>query len=491
MREAGQRPLRSARCTRRDLLRGGLLLGASLVPIPRRADAREPGPPGLSSAAQRAVARLADWTRGQKVRLGASVLEAATGRVLAESAPDDLLNPASNQKILTMAAALDRLGPAHRFVTRLHEGIAGDPSTLVLRGDGDPELSLAGLLELLEQVLARGRASVGDIIVDQSAFDASWEPPRYQSHPKEWAAYRAPVSAVAVDGNRVVMHVEAARQGQRAHVWFEPPGLVEVRGSVTTAARTGPSAVRLSLTPKGDLLEAAVGGTVPEGAAPQSFARRIASPERAPGHVLSALFARRGVTVAGKVKSGAPEVQGARVSLESRPLAELIRAMGKQSDNFVAEMLLKALGARATGQPGSSQAGAAAVGSFLRRLGPLDPKTRLENGSGLYDANRVSAALLTRVLGAALGDPRIGPELLPALAIGGVDGTLVRRFRAQAKRRSIRAKTGTLSGVTALSGYVLRPDGPIAFSFLVNGAGLVQHEVRARLDAAVAALDAA
>jgi serine-type D-Ala-D-Ala carboxypeptidase/endopeptidase (penicillin-binding protein 4) len=175
---------------------------------------------------------------------------------------------------------------------------------------------------------------------------------------------------------------------------------------------------------------------------------------------------------------------------ESEPLSTLLYALGKNSDNFYAEMILKALGAEASGGTGTSAAGAEAVTQWLTAAGAQDPGNRITNGSGLFDANRATAGSIARALSAGWNDPRLGPELVAELAIGGVDGTLRSRFRAGRELRLIRAKTGTLARTVALSGYVLSPSGksPIAFAILVNGVGGQHTELRRRIDEVVEAI---
>jgi D-alanyl-D-alanine carboxypeptidase/D-alanyl-D-alanine-endopeptidase (penicillin-binding protein 4) len=248
--------------------------------------------------------------------------------------------------------------------------------------------------------------------------------------------------------------------------------------------------VRLSVRSRAGGLELLIGGTVPVTQAALGFARRIAEPELAPGHALLALLREQQIAFSGNVRSGGADVQSEKASLRSRSLAEIVHALGKRSDNFVAEMLLKALGAKASGGAGSSAGGSTVIEEYLTRINALDAGTRLQNGSGLYDANRVSAFTLAKTLGAVAGDARIFPELLASLAIGGLDGTLSQRFKGFRNQRTIRAKTGTLASVTALSGYILRaaPNGPLAFSVVLNGVANKVAEGRQRIDRVIEAV---
>jgi D-alanyl-D-alanine carboxypeptidase/D-alanyl-D-alanine-endopeptidase (penicillin-binding protein 4) len=171
-------------------------------------------------------------------------------------------------------------------------------------------------------------------------------------------------------------------------------------------------------------------------------------------------------------------------------VGELLSALGKESDNFYAEMLLKAIGAKAKGRPASSSAGAEAVRRALDEMGVADASVVVKNGSGLFDSDRMSAAMTTRLLRAMHRDPSGGPEYVAQLAVGGVDGTLRHRLREWETTRAVRAKTGTLDAVTALSGYVLPPAGrsPIAFSVFVNGIPGKVTAARASIDRVVDAI---
>ncbi|MFZ5891160.1 MAG: D-alanyl-D-alanine carboxypeptidase/D-alanyl-D-alanine endopeptidase [Myxococcota bacterium] len=470
--------------SRRGFASGALSLALGTAARELRA---EPPSEALRAASATALGELARHATKLGMRLSACVADAASGQVLAEAASHDVQNPASNQKLLTMAVALDRLGPNHRFTTALLGRASGDGnlSELVLRSNGDPELSTATLEQLVRGLVDQGvRRINGDVWVDQSAFDSNWDPPAYELHPDEWAAYRAPVSAVSVNGNSVTLHVLGV-ENSVARSWLTPPGVASLSGEVLTGAAQSPQNVRYSVRPRGDELEVLVGGSVPSGRGELTFTRRIAQPELAPGRVLALLLREHGVSVAGQLRAGGADVQAERVSQRSRSLAEIIHALGKHSDNFVAEMLLKALGASDKSGPGSSAKGARLIEEYLNRVGGLDSGTRIGNGSGLYDANRVSAFGIVRALVATFNDVRLAPEFIAALSIGGLDGTLSQRFKTHRAERSVRAKTGTLADATALSGYLLRGRTALAFSLVVNGVAGKQLDARARIDAAI------
>jgi D-alanyl-D-alanine carboxypeptidase/D-alanyl-D-alanine-endopeptidase (penicillin-binding protein 4) len=429
--------------------------------------------------------------KGRSGSASIRVVDTDAGTVWAEATPELAENPASNMKLITAAVALDRLGPDFSFSTGLYGEVAGDRvETLVLRGEGDPTLTTLDLAELAQVLAHLGVASVGQILVDQTRFDDQFVPPAFAQQPDEWASFRAPVSAVALDRNAVTLFVAPSTAGQPARVWFEPPGVVAVDGAIETRNAGAGEAVQLGLEMRGEQLTARLGGHVAQGLPRLRFDRRLEDPRRAPGLVLRELLLGAHVQVQGSVGLGGADVKGRLAFHESNTLAALLPMLGKHSDNFTAEMLFKVLGARATGQPASSADGAKVVRDWLTAHALASAETRIENGSGLFDADRVSARTLSGVLEVARRDPAIFPEYLAQLSIGGVDGTLHGRFRKFRAQRNIRAKTGTLAAASALSGYVLPPNAgaPIAFSILVNGIEGQAAAVRDHIDHVVEVL---
>ena len=431
---------------------------------------------------------LSSWVKSHKGELGFALRDLGSGRELAADGAARALNPASNQKLITAAVALSELGPEFKY----HVGVlgkveAGVAARLVIRGNGDPTFSYEELRGFGERLVALGLNRVsGDILVDQSAFDDQYTPPAFDQQPGEWAAFRAPVSAVSLDRNSTTLHVFPTQPGQLARVEFEPPGYVSVQGDVHTEKGKKRDHVGLTLKPHGLLLGAQVSGGLPEGDAVVHLTRRIENPEIYAGLVLKRILGTLGVVVQGDVKRGGEDEAVELVGRDSAKLSELVQQLGKASDNFYAETLFKTLGAAKRGKPGSAENAAAVEIDWLKTRQLADDGLKITNGSGLYDANRVSARTLTRLLEAAYLDPAISLAYQEQLAVGGLDGTLRARFFALRSRRSVHAKTGTLNKVTALSGYVFGPEQEtgVAFSILVSGSS-AHAEIRQRMDALV------
>lgn len=431
--------------------------------------------PGSSPELDAAVRALASDRSLKDAQVGVVILDVDSGAVLAEANPHLALNPASNAKLVTAAAALSILHGSHRYQTTLSgtikdHAVAGN---LVLRGNGDPSLRTADLFALAQELRTRGVRRVdGDVLVDQKFYDELTTPPAFEQQPNEWAAFRAPVSAVAVNENTLTLTVRPTTAGQAAQASFDPPGFVDVDGTVKTG-EDGADSVVLALSGSGRRMSAKLAGTVGSDAKLVRYSRRVEDPQLLAGYVLKAVLDDAGIKVNGDVKLG-PGAGGKGGDVlarhESEPLSTLLYSLGKQSDNFYAEMVFKSLAAEAKKRPGKSAAAAELVTKWLEKNDLSDTGVVVKNGSGLFDSNRTTAHAMAKLLRHAYRDPAIRSEYVAQLAIGGVDGTLHRRFRDTRAKRSVRAKTGTLEDAIALSGYVLGPDGKgtVAFSILFN-----------------------
>jgi serine-type D-Ala-D-Ala carboxypeptidase/endopeptidase (penicillin-binding protein 4) len=418
-------------------------------------------------------------------QIGVVVMDADTGSILAQSGEHTVLNPASNAKLYTAGASLALLKATHRYQTTLSGSVkAGAVANLTLRGHGDPSLRSRDLWQMGLELKAHGvRRVEGDIFVDQKFFDEQTTPPAFEQQPNEWAAFRAPVSAVALNSNTVTLAIRPTTTGQPATAWFDPPGFVDVDGSVKTG-EDGADTVVLDLSANGKRLSAKLAGTVGADAKLVRYTRRVDDPRLLAGFALKSILEEQGVKVGGEVKLGSGEKGGSVIARhESEPLSALLYALGKNSDNFYAEMIFKSISAEAKARPAKSQEAAEVVTAWLAKNDLGDAGLVIKNGSGLFDSNRVTAFSVAKLLRHCWQDSSIKNEYVAQLAIGGVDGTLHKRFRDTRAHRAVRAKTGTLDDAIALSGYVLGPAGKntIAFSILFNH--VAGHAASARMAA--------
>lgn len=476
-------------------------LAAVLCALPVRG---ENDPAASEHAALRArleqLVEEAPWgeRRRDELRIGIEVLDLADGDVVYARNPDRPLNPASNAKLLVMAAALETLGPAFTIPTTLHgvrdgDAVAGD---VVLRGRGDPTLTSEDLWELARETRAIGITRVrGGIRIDDSYFDDERLPYAYDSQPNEDAAFRAPVGATSIDANAVEVWIgPGADAGDPARFFAYPEDFLETKLEARTVAGSG-NALRMFAAPgPGDVTQVRIWGSIGVAAPWAAYARRIDDPVRFAGLALREALRAAGIAVEGSGISKGPVPEGATelARHESDPLHAWLWQLGKESSNFHAEQLLKILGAERKGPPGTAERGAEVVRETLEAWNVPTEGLVLRNGSGLFTADEVAPRTLTALLRAVYLDAEIRPEFLAALAVAGRDGTLRSRLAGPVVRGRVRAKTGTLAAVWALSGYALSPDGRsgYAFAVLVNDPCRRRDVARALQDDLAAALAA-
>lgn len=430
-----------------------------------------PGSAQNAGVSARLTALVTDAGLGEQVSI--TVADAVTGARVFEHHPDLQLNPASNQKLVTAAAALALLGPETRFRTGLYGRTEGTAVVggLVLRGMGDPSLHQSDLVELARDLDRRGIRTVDEIIVDATYFDAQMLPPAFDQQPNEVAPFRAATGAISVDANGYVLRVRPGDAvGAPARVDVDGDGYFRIESQLTTSEGGAPNVIA-DQRADGAQMRLTLRGTIPSSSGPLSYRRRIENPVAWAGHLLRDALGDCGIRVSGGVRIATQASDAPLLAMhQSRPLSELVSAMGKQSDNFVAEMVFRDLGAERH-RPGRVEDSLGAVRAFLADA-HVEGEPAIVNGSGLFEGNRISSAQLTRILVYAYNSPGISSEYVAHLAIGGVDGTLERRLRDLPAPRIVRAKTGTLNDAIALSGYVLGPSPAraYAFSVLVNGA---------------------
>ncbi|HEX4453028.1 MAG TPA: D-alanyl-D-alanine carboxypeptidase/D-alanyl-D-alanine-endopeptidase [Kofleriaceae bacterium] len=415
-----------------------------------------------------------------KARLGIYAIDLATGQDLFTHDADAGLEIASNTKLLTSIAALGTLGGGFRWRTAVYADDIDDATgkvkgNLYLRGRGDPTLSVGDLKQLAADVAARGIRSIdGDLVVDATYFDADTEPPHFGEQPKEQAGFRAPVASLGVGKSAFTVTV-MPEPGANGFALLDPDvpdyiklGKVEVK--TVTDKRTR---VKIDVKPKGGKLEVEVTGQIKVATGSYDVRKRVDDPIKLATSVFREALAAREIKLAkrGFSLGAIPPAAKLVAAHDSAPLSLVIRDMNKQSDNYVAESVLKTLGAetRATPGPATWVDGKAAVAAFVGKLGMPPGSYRADNGSGLYSASEVSARQLVVLLRAAYRDFRIGPDLVASLPVGGVDGTLAHRWSKSAAKGRVRAKTGTLDKVVSIAGYLgVEGAHQLAFAIVAN-----------------------
>ncbi len=445
--------------------------------------------PGCTPAATRgARAPVAALVRAIDGLLADSTLAAAGSAVVVVSLDrgdtlyarevDRLYTPASNRKLFIAATALHYLGPDFQFRTPLIASAQSWGDTLngdlVLVGRGDPDLTTDGLASLADSVLSRGiRVVTGNITVDDTYFDdVEWGSGWMWDDGPYW--YWPYSNALSLNDNTVSLEiVPGALVGDPIGVEMDPStAYVELNVDAVTSSPDAESTLEVERhwTPKENVID--VTGSLPAASEPVIEIRSIEDPALYAGTILAELLQERGVELLGTVQRGAIEdtaIDTLAIHI-SDSLAVSVQNMLKESDNLTAEQLVKVIGAELSGPPGTYESGLAAEYLFLANHVGIDTLAlKLADGSGVSRYNLVTAGQIMQLLMHMADRTDIGEPFLAALPIAGLDGTLEERMVETAAAGVARAKTGSLSGVSSLSGYVPSANGErLAFSILME-----------------------
>ncbi|MDI3421726.1 D-alanyl-D-alanine carboxypeptidase/D-alanyl-D-alanine-endopeptidase [Streptomyces sp. B-S-A12] len=412
------------------------------------------------------------------------IADAETGETVYSHQPTGRLMPASNTKLPTSAAATALLGPEYRFRTdalahgRRHGStLAGD---LYLRGGGDPTTLAEDYDRLAADVAKAGiRRVTGRLVADDTRFDAerlgrSW------AADDESAYYSAQISALTVapdtdyDSGTVIVEVEpGAEAGQRPRIGLTPrTRYVEIENRARTVAAGEPNT--LSVRREHGTNTVTVSGDLPVGGDPVKEWVAVWEPTGYAAAVFRDALARHGVRVVGGTRLGTATPKGAKeiAGHRSMPLTELLVPFMKLSNNMHAEALVKEMGYEESGR-GTWSSGLDAVEGFLEKEGVEPGKLRQVDGSGLSRMNNFPADQLAKLL-LAVRDAPWYADWLNSLPVACdpdrfVGGTLRSRMCDTPAALNARAKTGSLTGASGLSGYVKDADGrELVFSIVLN-----------------------
>ncbi|MFE0176367.1 D-alanyl-D-alanine carboxypeptidase/D-alanyl-D-alanine-endopeptidase [Streptomyces sp. NPDC059002] len=431
------------------------------------------------------------------------IAEAGSGEVLYRRQPSGRLVPASSTKMLTSAAAMELLGPGHRFTTdvladgeRQGRVLRGD---LYLRGTGDPTTLAKDYDQLAAEIAESGIRKVsGRLVADDTRFDDrrigdTW------GGDDESSYYAAQISALSVapdtdyDTGTVIVEVAPGRRaGDAPRVSVTPKtDYVDIDLRASTVAAGGDDTIAVERRHGENTIT--VSGTVPVGGDATKEWVTVWEPTGYAAAVFRDALAAHGVRVAGPTRAGIAAPKSARrlASHDSMALKDLLIPFMKLSNNMHAESLTKAMGYKATGRPGSWGDGITAIGGYLKSVG-VDPGTlRQVDGSGLSRKNLAPADQYVKLLRAVRGEPwfadwyaSLSVACVPDKLVG---GSLRSRMCGTPAALNARAKVGSLTGVSALSGYVKDKNGrELVFSIILNN--YLPSSVKAVEDAIVVTL---
>jgi len=437
------------------------------------------------------------------------------GRPVYGHNPGQLGTPASNTKIFTTTAAFALLGPNYRFRTTVESTAPIDAQgnitgNLMLIGRGDPNLSgrvlpfdqkterttpsLKALEDMADTLVKAGLKTVsGDLIADDSYFIQERYGAGWSEDDLMWD-YGAPVSALSVNDNQIFLNILPGTQtGALAQYTLEPPDTYYVfDNTLTTAEAKTQQSIGIDRQPGSKVV--ALWGSLPIDDKGLSLGLAIEDPAEYAGIAFRRMLEARGVVIQGQTHEqharpqdfAPPEVNplgGPSLPIvppvpsptvayllaehQSNPLSDDLRVINKASQNLHAELLLRTLGRHEAGS-GSIEGGAAVVRKFLEDVGIPDEAFVFYDGSGVSRQNLVTPEAVTTLLCYAARQPWAA-QFRDTLPLAGVDGTLSERFKHTPLQGKVQAKTGTLTGASALSGYVQTQRGRwLAFSILVD-----------------------
>lgn len=408
--------------------------------------------------------------------------DASSGQEIASKNPDALLIPASVTKLWTTAAAFEILGPDYQLITKFYSASPIDAQgtlngNLQVAVGGDPmfesksrkDLGRPALDKIADELYTKGLRKVsGNIDIAVNRFDRTcgngvWEMGDLREG-----------FAPAVDGvgyNSNVCHVEISpglAEGAPATVTFNPPfASVKVLNDVTTASSGNESWVEFHVMPCRDELE--LSGVMARGDDSQFIWFPIQNPANYFGQALADALRRKGIEITGQVvqtRDGGL-LSNSLLEFKSPELSDIASITNKESDNYLAEYLLSAIGMKQFGE-GNTEAGVRAVQKFAREMGIRRDQFSLQDGCGLSRQNIVSARATSELL-KKMAAGKNADIFEASLSHSGMDGTLSNRLSTDGMLGRVRAKTGTMTHVSGLAGYVALDSGKrLTFAIFCN-----------------------
>lgn len=402
----------------------------------------------------------------QPVNLGVIVESLNNNRILYQHHANRLFIPASTMKLFTAAAALDYLGGNFRF----HTYILGQHHAIYFKFNGDPSFTRDDLKHSVAQLKAKGIKSItGSIYLDTHQFDQVpyapgwiWDDLAYN--------YAAAMNAAIINENSFALRIAPGQHNQSiTHLSTPtlPANTVTLRNSLYTSTDKRACVVAIYSLHNNQYW---VNGCYKKRWRVAYRNLGLSDPRAYARMEIRQALNDAGISFTGKIRNGtAPKHAKILVSHQSKPLAILIKHMLKTSDNIYADSLFKTLGARYFHTQGTWQNGEKALDAILSKATGIDFKrTLITDGAGLSRYDLISPRQLQKLLEWIYHDNDIAPELMSALPIAGTDGTLKYRMRLIKRPSKIRAKTGTMHGVTTLAGFATRGKKALSFVIMIN-----------------------
>lgn len=415
-----------------------------------------------------------------RARWGILIQTVAGGNILYRRDSEKYFIPASTVKLFTTATALQKVGTQFRFRTAIY----GDSQqNLYVVGRGDPSLTENQLRDLARQLKRQGIQQVNQLIGDDSYFQGSsvnlnWEWEDVQ------AGYGAPVNSLIFNQNSIELVLSPQSLGQSLKVTFAEAQETQnwqVENQSVTVRHNEPEFVEVEREFNKPIIR--VKGQLRVGSESESVYVAVENPAHYFLQQFQRILASEGITVQQIAVTLIPQNLTQELARIDSPIfAEFIQETNLESNNIYAEVLLRLIGAQGRGSGKIDERGLNELTLTLGQLGVNSEGYRLVDGSGLSRHNLVSPEAVVQLLRSMANSP-FALIYRASLPVAGVSGTLENRLRNTAAQGLVQAKTGTLSGVSALSGYAeLSNYEPIVFSIMVNQSMLSVSELRKAID---------
>ena len=371
-------------------------------------------------------------------------------------------NPASVMKLLTAYVAIGVLGPNYRWPIEistngnLQGGVLS--GNVYIKGYGAPDFDTQGLREMLSQLRRKGIHTInGRLIFDDTHFNGpKIDPGAFDGKP--YSSYNAQPDALMFNERRSTF--TASRRGNKISVTTSTPAHnLRIVNRIKRAKRS--CKVRTSVKRgQGDKVTITFSGYMARRCRARGFTMAVTDPANTMYSAIQRIWKRE---LKGNINTqfmvGATPANARPVHTHySKSLSQLLPTVVKDSNNVMARQLMRSIGAKRYGSPGTPRKGAEAIDDYLRSQGLDFPELRIENGSGLSRYARISTENISHLLTKAFQGPH-REALMRSMAVAGVDGTMKSRLRSSAVRGRGFFKTGTLRDVRGIAGYVNAADG--------------------------------
>lgn len=405
-------------------------------------------------------------------KIGIVIKSAETGRIYYERDAHHYFQPASVQKLFTVSSALINLGPDYRFATSLYA--TGAIRRNILQGDivvqfsGDPSLTVYDLKQLVSKLHAMGITRItGNVIINDSAYNNIPYPAGWMWSDLTYD-FAAPLNSIIINRNLFSFRIIPSRiLGQKPQIIPDLPlGAARFYNEATTTRYNCPMSVTSN-----EYNQYVVHGCVPRFAHSVERSTPIRNMPVYAKSLVRQLLARDGISIGGFVLMGSTPMDAQLVNQHfSAPLNVLIVHLLKKSDNLYADTLLKKMGQYFSRSKGSWQNGVEAMFPVLENRAGINPRhIRLVDGAGLSRYNAISPSDISRLLSFIHHTPVLRKNIVPALPIAGVDGTLAFRMAPLARGERCHAKTGSMTGVSSLAGFIKTDHyGELLFVIMIN-----------------------